>query len=317
MPEWENLAIYPETKPYRDGMLDVGQGHEIYWEEVGNPDGKPAIVVHGGPGSGAGPWWRRFFNPDLYRAVLFDQRNSMRSRPHASEPAVDLTSNTTHDLSADIERLREHLRIDKWLLLGASWGSTLALVYAEAHPERVTQMVLFGVTTGQHKEFDWTFRGGLGLLYPTAWQRLCDAVGSRDPAKACQTLLFDADPRVREEAAREWCVWESSESGHLEPRFRDPRHRLAFARIVTRYACNYAWLQDGEVLRRIERLHHVPAVLVNGRHDLQAVFGAWELNRIWPGSQLIVVDDSGHLPSDAFEDEVVGALDRFAVDESA
>jgi proline iminopeptidase len=216
-----------------------------------------------------------------------------------------------------MERLREHLQIDKWLVLGASWGSTLSLVYAEGYPERVTEMVLFGVTTGQHKEFDWTFRGGLGLLYPTAWQRLCDAVGSRDPAKACQTLLFDTDSRVREEAALEWCLWESSESGRLEPRFRDPRHRLAFARIVTRYASNYAWLRDGEVLQGIERLHDIPAALINGRHDLQAVFGAWELNRIWPSSELIVVDDSGHVPSDALENQVVAALDRFGVDHSA
>ena len=299
-------------EPYRPGMLDVGRGHRVYWEEAGNPAGKPAVVVHGGPGSGAVPWWRRFFDPDAYRVVLFDQRNAMRSRPHASEPDVDLSANTTQNLVADMERLREHLGIERWLVLGASWGSSLSLAYAEAHPERVSEMVLFGVTTGQHKEFDWTFRGGLGLLFPDAWRRLCDAAGSSDPADAGRRLLFDPDPAVRESAAYEWCLWESAELGKLAPRFADPAHRLAFARIVTHYVCNYAWLEDGALMRGAERLSDIPGVLVNGRHDLQAIFGAWELSRVWKKAELVIVDDSGHAPSASLEAEVVRAIDGFS-----
>lgn len=298
--------------PYRHGMLAVGDGNEIYWEQSGNPHGKPAVVVHGGPGSGAVPWWREFFDPEAFRVVLFDQRNAMRSRPYAGEPEVDLTANTTQHLVGDMEALRQYLDIDMWLVLGASWGSTLSLAYAEAHAQRVSEMVLFGVTTGQHKEFDWTFRGGLGLLFPDAWRRLCEAVDSEDPAVACRKLLFDADPGVREHAAYEWCLWESAEAGRLLPRFQDPRHRLAFARIVTHYVCAYAWLEDGALMRGADRLRGIPAALINGKHDLQAVFGAWELSRVWPGSELIVVSDSGHAPSDSLEAEVVRALDRFA-----
>lgn len=304
--------MYPPLEPYRHGWLPVGDGHEIYWEESGNPLGKPAVVVHGGPGSGAVLWWRQFFAPDAYRIVLFDQRNSMRSRPHASEPEVDLSTNTTRHLVADMETLRRHVGVEKWLVLGASWGSTLSLAYAQAHPHRVTEMVLFGVTTGQHKEFDWTFRGGLGLLYPSAWRRLCDAVGSSDPAQTCRKLLFDPTAHVREHAAYEWCLWESAETGDLQPRFQDPKHRLAFARIVTHYVCAYGGLEDGALMRGAERLRGIPGALINGKHDLQAIFGAWELSRVWAESDLVVVGDSGHVPSDALEAAVVQVLSRFA-----
>lgn len=308
--------MYPPLEPYRHGWLSVGDGHEIYWEESGNPLGKPALVVHGGPGSGAVPSWRQFFDPGAYRIVLFDQRNARRSRPHAGEPGVDLSTNTTRHLIADMETLRQHVEIEDWLLLGASWGSTLALAYAEAHPDRVTEVVLFGVTTGQHKEFDWTFRGGLGLLYPDEWRRLCDAVDSPDPALACRKLLFDPDAAVREHAAHEWCLWESAETGggHLHPRFEDPRHRLAFARIVTHYVCEYAWLVDGELMRGAGKLRGIPRALINGKDDLQAIFGAWELSRVWPGDDVVVVRDSGHMASEALDAEVVNALDRFAVE---
>lgn len=303
--------LYSEIEPYEHGMLEVGEGNQIYWEQYGAPGGKPAVVVHGGPGSGATDWWKRFFDPSAYRVVLFDQRNSYRSRPHASEPNVDLSTNTTQHLLADMERLREHLAIESWLVLGASWGSTLSLAYAVAHPERVSEMVLFGVTTGQHNEFDWTFRGGLGLLFPEAWQRLCEATRSSDPADACRRLLFDPDPGVREKAAYEWCLWESADLGELAPRFADPAHRLAFARIVTHYACNYAWLEDGALMRAANRLQGIPGVVVNGRHDLQAIFGAWELSRVWPDSRLVIVDDSGHAPSAALEAEVAKAVAGF------
>src|SRR5215218_958448 len=168
--------LYPEIAPYESGMLDVGDGNAVYWETCGNPDAKPAVVLHGGPGSGCFDFFRRFFDPDAYRIVLFDQRNCGRSTPHASEPSTDLTSNTTAHLVADIESLREHLGIERWLILGGSWGSTLALAYAEAHAARVSELILFGVTTGRHSEFDWSFRGGLALFFPEQWEQLETAV---------------------------------------------------------------------------------------------------------------------------------------------
>src|SRR3990170_2910374 len=168
--------LYPGSEPYEHGMLEVGDGNLVYWETCGNPRGKPAVVLHGGPGSGCSPQLRRFFDPGAYRVVLFDQRGCGRSMPHASAPDTDLASNNTANLIADIELLRQHLAIDRWLVLGGSWGSTLALAYAETHPNRVTEMILFGVTTGRRKEFDWLFRGGVAVLFPAQWERLRAAV---------------------------------------------------------------------------------------------------------------------------------------------
>ncbi|MGB9382470.1 alpha/beta fold hydrolase, partial [Candidatus Binatus sp.] len=170
--------IFPAIEPYSHGLLDVGDGNRVYWETCGNPRGKPAIVLHGGPGSGCTPWHRRLFDPSAYRIVLFDQRNCGRCTPHASASDTDLASNNTANLVADIERIREHLGIERWLVLGGSWGSTLALAYAERYPERVTEIILFGVTTGRHKEFDWLFRGGVSDLFPEEWKRLREAVPS-------------------------------------------------------------------------------------------------------------------------------------------
>jgi len=172
----------PPIEPYASGMLDTGDGNAIYWETCGNPSGKPAVVLHGGPGSGATPWWRRLFNPDLYRIVLLDQRGCGRSTPHAATSAADFATNTTAQLVSDIERLRTHLGIERWLILGGSWGCTLALAYAEAHAAQVTEMVLFGITTGRRAEFDWTFRGGMAAFFPEQWQRLVDALPPEDRA---------------------------------------------------------------------------------------------------------------------------------------
>ena len=192
---------YPPIEPYDEGMLDVGDGNVVYWETSGSPDGKPAVVLHGGPGSGSSPRTRSLFDPDTYRVVQFDQRNCGRSTPHAGDPATDLGANTTANLVADIELLREHLGIDRWLVWGASWGSTLALAYAEAHPGRVTEMLLAGVTTGRHEEFDWIFRGGVARLFPEQWERLEAAVPPEyrnlDILEAFCRLLDDADPAVR------------------------------------------------------------------------------------------------------------------------
>jgi len=315
-------ALYAEIEPNDHGLLDVGRGHRLYWETCGNPNAGPALVLHGGPGSGCAPWHRRLFHPDAYRAVLFDQRGCGRSTPHASAPGTDLSTNTTAHLLADIERLREHLDVERWLVLGGSWGSTLALAYAEAHPQRVTAIVLFGVTTGCHSEFDWTFRGGLAAFFPQQWERLLDSLppGDRDGdvVEACHRLLFDPDPDVRRRAAEAWCLWESATPAWppatgLAPRFRDPDYALAFARIVTHYVRHNAWLEDGALLRDAAALAGIPGVLVNGRFDLQApIASAWTLRRAWPAAELVIVDDAGHAAdSPAIARALVRATDRF------
>src|SRR5262245_19372474 len=195
-------------------MLDVGDGHRIYWETCGNPAGRPALVLHGGPGSGCTDWHRRLFDPAVYRTVLFDQRGCGRSTPHAAAPQIDLAANTTAHLVADAERLRETLAVDRWLVLGGSWGSSLALEYARRHPRRVSGLVLFGVTSGRHEEFDWVFRGGLGRLFPEEWERLCAAVPppwpDGDLLEALHPRLHSPDAAVRWRAAYAWCRWESA-----------------------------------------------------------------------------------------------------------
>jgi proline iminopeptidase len=304
-------------------MLDVGDGNLVYWETCGNPRGKPAVVLHGGPGSGCSPRFRRLFDPAAYRVVLFDQRGCGRSRPHGSAIDADLASNNTANLVADIERLRQHLDVERWLVLGGSWGSTLALAYAETHPERVTEMVLFGVTTGRRSEFDWTFRGGLAAFFPEQWDRfragLPAAQRDGDIVEAYHQLLNDPDPTVRQRAAEAWCMWESATPAWppttgLAERFTDPAYALAFARIVTHYVRHNAWLEDGRLLRDAGSLAAIPGVLVNGRFDFQApIANAWELKRAWPRAELVIVDDAGHSVDAGLARELIRATDRFAV----
>jgi proline iminopeptidase len=315
--------LYPEIEPYDHGMLDVGDGNLVYWECCGNPRGKPALVVHGGPGSGCSPWFRRLFDPAVYRVVLFDQRNCGRSTPHASQPGTDLRANTTAHLVADIERLRQHLHVDRWLVLGGSWGSTLSLAYAEAHPQRVTEIILFGVTTGRHQEFDWVFRGGVALFFPEQFQQLLDAlpVAERDGdvVEAFHRLLNDRDPMVCRQAADAWCLWESATlawppTTGMAKRFTDPDYALAFARIVTHYVRHNAWLEDGVLIRGAGVLADIPGVLVNGRFDFQSpIANAWELHRAWPRADVVIVDDAGHVPTAGIDRELVRATNRFGV----
>jgi proline iminopeptidase len=314
--------VYAEIEPYESGMLDVGDGNAVYWETCGNPDGKPAVVLHGGPGSGCGDFFRRFFDPAAYRMVLFDQRNCGRSTPHASELATSLAANTTAHLVADIESLREHLRIERWLVLGGSWGSTLGLAYAEAHQARVSELILFGVTAGRHSEFDWLFRGGLALFFPEQWARLEAAVssvrGDDDILDTYQRLLSDPDPEVRARAAEAWCLWESATPDwpprtELAERFRDTRYAVAVARIVTHYARHYAWLEDGVLLRNATVLADIPGVLISGRFDFQApIANAWTLKEAWPQAELVIVDDAGHGAPAAISAEIIRATQRFA-----
>ncbi|HEV2461507.1 MAG TPA: alpha/beta fold hydrolase [Ktedonobacterales bacterium] len=223
--------LYPEIEPYAHGWLDVGDGHRVYWETCGNPNGKPAVVVHGGPGSGCTPWHRRLFDPGAYRVVLFDQRNCGRSTPHASTPDIDLTTNTTAHLIADMEGLRDELDIDRWLVFGGSWGSILSLAYAEQYPQHVTELILFGVTTGRWSEFDWLFRGGVGIFFPEQWDRLRaslpPAEREGDVVAAYHRLLTDPVPAICQRAAEAWCLrpgvnvrsWAGTSAG----RVRHPR----------------------------------------------------------------------------------------------
>jgi proline iminopeptidase len=315
--------LYPTIEPYEHGTLDVGDRNLVYWETCGNPRGKAAVVLHGGPGSGCTMWHRRLFDPSAHRVVLFDQRNCGRSRPHASAFDTDLASNNTQNLIADIERIREHLGVERWLVLGGSWGSTLALAYAEQFPKRVTEIILFGVTTGRHKEFDWLFRGGVADLFPEQWEQLREAVPAAlrdgDIIDAYCRLLHDPDASIREQAALAWCTWESATPAWppahgLSPRFGDPSFRMAFARIVTHYVRHYAWLEDNILIRDAAAIADIPGIMVNGRFDLQAPIGwAYDLKRAWPCAKLVIVDNAGHDASNAnISGELVSATDEFA-----
>jgi len=305
-------------------MLDVSDGDLVYWEKCGNPRGKPAIVLHGGPGSGCSDWHRRLFDPSAYCLVLFDQRGCGRSVPHASTPDADLTSNNLPNLISDIERLRQYLAVDGWLVFGGSWGSTLALAYAERNPKRVTEIILCGVTTGRRKEFDWLFRGGVAVLFPEEWDRLRAAVPAAerddDIVEAYHRMLHDPDARVRERAAVAWCTWESATPAWppthgLSPRFSDPAFAMAYARLVTHYVRHDAWLEDGCLLRDAGSLADIPGVMVNGRFDLQAPIGwAWDLHGVWGRAELVIVDQAGHDASNAaITRELIRATDQFAM----
>ncbi|MFD8547749.1 prolyl aminopeptidase [Streptomyces sp. NPDC059649] len=326
---------YPPIEPYDAGMLDVGDGNLVYWEACGNPRGKPALVVHGGPGSGCTARARRHFDPDRYRVVLFDQRGCGRSTPHAGDPATDLRHNTTPHLLADMERLRRHLGIERWLLFGGSWGSTLILAYAEQHPERVSEIVIPGVTTTRRSETDWLYRG-VGRFFPEAWERFRQgaAQGTRrmdgtgvahagtrggDLAAAYARLMDDPDPAVRERAAADWCAWEDAVLS-MEPHGsanpygdRPSKARLALVRICAHYFSHGAWLEEGVLLREAGRLTGIPGVLIHGRLDLSSPLDtAWELSRSWADARLIVIDDAGHKGSARTRAEAIGALDHFA-----
>jgi proline iminopeptidase len=316
------VNLHPAIEPHATGMLDVGDGNVIYWQVSGNPAGKPAVVVHGGPGSGHSAGMRRFFDPERYRIVLFDQRGCGRSTPHASDPATDMRHNTTAHLIGDMERLREHLGIGRWLLYGGSWGSTLILAYAEQHPDRVSEIVIASVTMTRRSETDWLYRG-VGRFFPEQWERFLDgAPGTArdgDIVAAYARLTEDPDPAVREKATADWCAWEdavlSGETGNANQIYgsRPPAARLAFVRLCAHYFAHAAWLEEGALLRDAGRLAGIPGVLIHGRLDMGGpLLTAWELHRAWPGTELHVVEEAGHLGNTATREHVVKALDRFA-----
>ena len=308
------------TEPYESGILDVGDGHRMYWECCGNPNGKPAIFLHGGPGTGCSPGQRRFFDPSAYRAVLFDQRGSGRSRPLASEADADLRTNTTPHLIADIELLREHLGVDSWTVLGMSWGTTLGLAYAQAHPSRVNAMVLAMVTTTSRREVEWLTQD-VGRIFPQEWHRFASSVPESMRhmrlVDAYAMLLLDPDIAVREDAARAWCAWEDTHvslaPGHKPyPNFEDAEFRLRFARLVTHYWSHAAFLAENQLLRNASILNGIPGALIHGRYDVSSPLEtAWQLSQVWTSSRLHVIDDAGHGGGDLIA-ATISALEQFA-----
>lgn len=310
-------------EPYETGTLDVADGNVIYWEASGNPDGKPAVTIHGGPGSGSTSGARQQFDSARYRIVQFDQRGCGRSRPHAGDLSTDLATNTTHHLIADIERLRAHLGIERWLVLGWSWGVTLALAYAQRYPNRVSEMILRSITLTRSSDVHWLAHE-TGRYFPEAWARFRAAVpeAERDTdlvAAYDRLLNANPDPEVRRKAAREWVAWEdailSLEEGYVvpNPRWADERFMLAFARLVAHYFAHAAWLDDDELLRNASKLAEIPGVLVHGRLDLGGPpDAAWQLAQAWPGAELHFVP-GGHTGDEETERLILEATNRFAL----
>ena len=310
--------MYPPIEPRVTGRLKVSDVHDLYWEESGNPAGKPAVFLHGGPGGGTSPKQRRFFDPNRYRIVLFDQRGCGQSTPHAS-----LEANTTWDLVTDIEKLREHLGIARWQVFGGSWGSTLALAYAQKHPDRVAELVLRGIFLLRRREIDWFYQHGASVMFPDMWEPYWNHIPEAergDMLAAYHRRLTSGDARVRAEAARLWSVWEGSTSKlfpdpELTAHYDEEAVALAMARIECHYFMNRGFLEtEDQLLRDVGKIRHIPATIVQGRYDVVCpIDSAWALHRAWPEADFVVSPDSGH---SAFENgnsrALVAATDRYA-----
>jgi proline iminopeptidase len=311
-------TLYPDIEPYESGYLPVSPLHQVYFEQCGNPRGKPVLFVHGGPGAGCNAKSRRFFDPARYRIVLFDQRGCGRSRPHA-----ELADNTTWHLVADMEQLREQLRIERWQVFGGSWGSTLALAYAQAHPQRVTELVLRGIFMLRRWDLEWFYQKGCDAIFPDAWEAYLAAIPEVERAdlmSAYYRRLTSADPAVRIAAAKAWSIWEGSTS-FLRPSpdyiasTGSDEFALAFARIECHYFVHGGFFQtDAQLLRDAPRLKSIPAVIVQGRYDVVCPLrSAWDLHRAWPEADLRIVGDAGHSALEpGITHELIEATDRFA-----
>jgi proline iminopeptidase len=305
-------------------MLDVGDGQRIYWEECGNPDGKPAVFLHGGPGGGCLDTDRQLFDPARYRVVLLDQRGCGRSRPHASAADADLGVNTTWHLVADVERLREARGIERWLVFGGSWGSALALAYAEQYPDRTTELVVRGIFTLRRSELDFYYNGGAGQLFPERYTEFLAPLGGRgftgDAVAAYHDLLFDPDPEVHLPAARAWSGWEAGTitlqepSAELMAKFSQPDFALAFARIENHYFVHGGWFAEGQLIADAHRLAPIPGVIVQGRYDVATpAVTAYELHQAWPQADLQIIPAAGHASTEpGIAAALVAATDRFA-----
>ena len=303
------LNLYPKIKPYDSGFLNIDE-HQVYFEQCGNPNGKPALFLHGGPGGGGSEDVRRFFNPNLYRIVVFDQRGCGRSMPHGC-----LENNTTWDLVSDIENLRKKLSIEKWLVFGGSWGSTLSLAYAQAHPKSVSELVLRGIFLLRKEELHWFYQDGASRIFPEAWSGFLDIIDEdkRDNLmNAYHEIFKSTDKEKRLKAAVAWSKWEAATSSlsykpSLVEEFSDPEFALAFALIENHYFINKGWFDtENQLIENIDKIRSIPAVIVQGRYDVVCPMKtAWELSKAWPEAEMIIAPSSGHT---AFEKEITHAL---------
>lgn len=311
--------LYPPIEPYQTGRLAVSDLHEIYYEVSGNPQGKPVVVLHGGPGGGSQPFYRQYFDPDRWQIVMFDQRGCGQSTPHA-----ELRENTTWDLVADIEKLRSLLGIDQWVVFGGSWGSTLALAYSETHPDRCLGLILRGIFMLRRKELLWFYQEGTSYIFPDAWQAYLEPIPPaerHDMIAAYYQRLTSEDAAVRSQAAKAWSVWEGSTSRLIpDPdimvRFAREEFADAFARIECHYFVNSGFFEpEDQLLQQVDRIHHLPAVIVQGRYDVVCpMVSAWELHQAWPESELVIVPDAGHSISEpGIRSALIEASDRFAL----
>ena len=310
-------SLYPPIAPYDSGRLDVGDGHVIHYERAGTPGAKPAVFLHGGPGGGISPDHRRLFDPARYDVLLFDQRGCGRSTPHAG-----LDANTTWHLVADIERLRQRVGCERWLVFGGSWGSTLALAYAETHPQRVSELVLRGVYTVSRAELDWYYQFGVSEMYPDRWEAFVAPIPEAersDMIAAYRQRLTGDDVAARIEAARAWSTWEGSTikllpDAELAAGFGEDHFALAFARIENHYFTHGAWLEDGQLLRDAHRLHGIPGTIVHGRYDMPCPLRyAWALHKAWPEAAFHLVEGAGHAYDEpGILDRLIAATDAYA-----
>ncbi|MES2885367.1 MAG: prolyl aminopeptidase [Pseudomonadota bacterium] len=311
-------TAYPAIAPYATHRLQVSALHNIYVEESGNPNGKPVVFVHGGPGGGTEPWQRQFFDPAKYRIVLFDQRGCGKSTPFA-----ELKENTTWDLVADMEVIRKHLKIEQWLVFGGSWGSTLGLAYAETHPTRTTALVLRGIFLLRKLEIDWFYQEGTSFIFPDQWEAYRDAIPEAergDFVTAYYKRLTSADAAVRAAAAKAWSTWEGATSkllvnSDMIARYGNDTFADAFARIECHYFTNKGWFEvEDQLLRDVPKIRHIPAVIVQGRYDVVCPMkSAWDLHRAWPEAEFVVVPDAGHAASEKGTlSALIEATDKFA-----
>jgi len=311
--------MFPPIEPFQTGHLRVADGNSIYWEASGNPSGKPALFLHGGPGGGVMGRYRGHFDPDKYLIVSLDQRGCGRSRPLVIDPGASLTGNTTQAIIADLEELREHLGVSAWLLLGISWGTTLALAYAQAHPDKITEIVLGAVSTTSRAEVDWITED-MGRIFPREWDEF-ERASQRKPGQrlieAYYELITHPDKEVREAAARAWCAWENVHvslppDAGPNPLYEDPVFRMVFSTLVIHYWRAAAFMEEPGIPGCMDRIAHLPGVLIHGRWDISSPLQtAWQLHKRWPGSEFVVVPDEGH-GGPKMAEEVNRAVARFS-----
>ncbi len=311
--------LYPDIQPYQSHKIKVDAPHELYVEECGNPDGLPVVFIHGGPGAGCESYHRRFFDPEIYRIILFDQRGCGKSTPHAS-----LENNTTQDLVADMETIREQLKINRWVLFGGSWGSTLSLVYAETHPDRVMGMILRGIFLCRKKEIDWFYQRGADRIFPDYWQDFIAPIPQderKDMLGAYYKRLSGENEIARMQAAKAWSIWEGrtatlKSNRNVIDHFGNPYTALSLARIEAHYFINHAFLEENQILQQADRLQNIPGFIVQGRYDIICPLEtAWELHQAWPKAEFTIVADAGHSATEpGTVHALVSASDKLAAD---